>query len=335
MAKAQFVAKRSVRGARTRKALLDAAEKAFGFGGYIGASLREIASEAGVPLGVVHYHFRDKEDLFREAVLRKQAQVMDLVEASYTETERANAPIPLNLQQVIECFLRPFLVTFIEPGHELRDYVRMTSHMMSSYRIPEVREVLRDLNRITDPLEQRLRALVPTMRVDDFYAVLYILEAAIIFMEQDPGFIDDITRGRHSIDELDRLVAPTAILFSGGIEALAARSDQTYKADLQKGCETATEHPFGTFWLTDDQWHAVQPLLPDKSRGVERVDDRRTISGIIHVLTTGCSWASAPDLYGPPKTLYNRYRRWKDAGIWGDVFASVEQNNGPSLSLMR
>ena len=39
------------------------------------------------------------------------------------------------------------------------------------------------------------------------------------------------------------------------------------------------------FWLSDDQWQRIEPLLPTDVRGKERADDRRVISGILHVLT--------------------------------------------------
>ena len=61
----------------------------------------------------------------------------------------------------------------------------------------------------------------------------------------------------------------------------------------------------GEFWLTDRQWQRLAPLLPNKPRGVPRVDDRRVISGIIHVLRSGGRWVDAPASYGPRKTLYN------------------------------
>jgi transposase len=53
------------------------------------------------------------------------------------------------------------------------------------------------------------------------------------------------------------------------------------------------------FWLSDGQWVRLAPLLPNKPRGVARVDDRRVISGIIHVLKSGGRWADAPLCYGP------------------------------------
>jgi hypothetical protein len=42
------------------------------------------------------------------------------------------------------------------------------------------------------------------------------------------------------------------------------------------------------FWLSDDQWQRIDPLLPTDVRGKDRVDDRRVISSILHVLTSGC-----------------------------------------------
>jgi transposase len=51
-------------------------------------------------------------------------------------------------------------------------------------------------------------------------------------------------------------------------------------------------------------------LLPNKPRGVPRVNDRRVISGIVHVLRSGCRWVDAPAVHGPHKTLYNRFVRW-------------------------
>lgn len=42
------------------------------------------------------------------------------------------------------------------------------------------------------------------------------------------------------------------------------------------------------FWLSDEQWERLQPLLPNKPRGLPRVDARRVISGIVHVLQAGC-----------------------------------------------
>ena len=79
----------------------------------------------------------------------------------------------------------------------------------------------------------------------------------------------------------------------------------------------------GEFWLSDRAWAAVEPLLPKNQPGARRVDDRRVISGIVHVLKSGCRWKDCPAVYGPPTTVYNRFNRWSWKGIWGRVFAEL------------
>ena len=64
------------------------------------------------------------------------------------------------------------------------------------------------------------------------------------------------------------------------------------------------------FWLSDEQWAAIKPHLPYYAAGKRREDDRRIISGIIHVLQSGCRWRDCPPGYGPSTTVYNRYNRW-------------------------
>jgi len=88
------------------------------------------------------------------------------------------------------------------------------------------------------------------------------------------------------------------------------------------------------FWLSDKQFSKLQPLLPTDTRGKARVDDRRAISGIIHVLKSGGLWVDAPDVYGPRKTLYNRFVRWSQKGVWMGIFDALSQAGGPSLEVM-
>lgn len=61
------------------------------------------------------------------------------------------------------------------------------------------------------------------------------------------------------------------------------------------------------FWLTEAQFARIEPHLPTDTRGEPRVDDRRVISDIVHVLKSGGRWIDAPTDYRPRKTLYNRY----------------------------
>lgn len=75
--------------------------------------------------------------------------------------------------------------------------------------------------------------------------------------------------------------------------------------------------------LTQMEWSIIEPLLPNKPRGVPRVDDRRVLNGILWRFRTGSPWAEIPERYGPSTTCYNRFVRWRKAGVWDRLLAAV------------
>ena len=77
------------------------------------------------------------------------------------------------------------------------------------------------------------------------------------------------------------------------------------------------------YWLSDAEWARIEALLPRGRRGAHRVDDRRVISGILHMLRSGARWRDCPAEYGPYTTVYNRFNRWSRQGIWLAMFAAV------------
>jgi len=76
------------------------------------------------------------------------------------------------------------------------------------------------------------------------------------------------------------------------------------------------------YWLTEPQLERIKPYFP-LSHGRPRVDDRRVISGIIHVIRNGLRWRDAPQVYGPHKTLYNRFVRWSRMGVFDRIFSGL------------
>ena len=81
----------------------------------------------------------------------------------------------------------------------------------------------------------------------------------------------------------------------------------------------------GEYWLGDEPWAAIDPLLPKVYAGARRKDDRRIISGIIHVLRSGCRWIDCPAVYGPHTTVYNRFNRWSRRGRFQAIFDTLVQ----------
>jgi transposase len=88
-----------------------------------------------------------------------------------------------------------------------------------------------------------------------------------------------------------------------------------------------------SFWLTEAQMERIAPFFP-LSHGIARVDDRRVLSGIVQVIRTGLSWRDAPAVYGPHKTLYNRFVRWSHLGVFNRIFAALAGKAGEPDRLM-
>jgi transposase len=79
------------------------------------------------------------------------------------------------------------------------------------------------------------------------------------------------------------------------------------------------------FWFSDEQWAVLKPFMPTNQPGAHRQDDRRIVSGIVHVLRSGCRWRDCPAEYGPAPTVYNRFNRWSRRGFWRAMPATLAQ----------
>ena len=82
------------------------------------------------------------------------------------------------------------------------------------------------------------------------------------------------------------------------------------------------------FWLSDGQWAVIEPHIPKVYTGKRRVDDRRVISGIVHMLRSGARWRDCPAEFGPYTTVYNRFNRWSRQGIWHEIFYALTGQTG-------
>ena len=87
------------------------------------------------------------------------------------------------------------------------------------------------------------------------------------------------------------------------------------------------------FWLTEAQMARLEPFFP-KSHGRPRVDDRRVLSGIIFINRNGLRWCDAPREYGPPKTLYNRWRRWSRMGVFTRIMTGLAAEAADEKTIM-
>ena len=81
------------------------------------------------------------------------------------------------------------------------------------------------------------------------------------------------------------------------------------------------------FWLTDAQMARLEPFFP-KSHVKPPVDARRVLSGIIFINRNDLRWRDAPREFGPHKTLYTRWKRWSDKGIFARMMVGLAADHG-------
>lgn len=122
----------SKRSLETRARILDAAEVLFARGGFDGASMRDIAAAAGVPVALVNFHGGAKEDLFATIVARRaDALSQRRLAALAAAKERQSAP---GLREVLDCFIRPYIDLARAGGPQWTAYARLIAHVSADER---------------------------------------------------------------------------------------------------------------------------------------------------------------------------------------------------------
>lgn len=86
--------------------------------------------------------------------------------------------------------------------------------------------------------------------------------------------------------------------------------------------------------LTDSEWRVIEPLLPNKPRGVPRVDDRRVLNGIFWVLRSGAPRRDLPERYGRRTTCYNRLVRRCKAGVWDRLMDAITKAHDGKVQII-
>ena len=74
--------------------------------------------------------------------------------------------------------------------------------------------------------------------------------------------------------------------------------------------------------LSDEQWQHIAPLLPGKKGdpGRSGENNRRFINAVLWVAKTGAPWRDLPRRFGKSNSVFQRYNRWCQRGVWQQVF---------------
>ncbi|HEX9904747.1 MAG TPA: IS5 family transposase [Propylenella sp.] len=86
--------------------------------------------------------------------------------------------------------------------------------------------------------------------------------------------------------------------------------------------------------LSDCEWSVIRPMLPNKPRGIPRIDDRRVLNGIFWVLRSGAPWRDLPEGCGPHTTCCNRFVRWRRAGVWDRIMEALAASHDAAVQMI-
>ena len=81
--------------------------------------------------------------------------------------------------------------------------------------------------------------------------------------------------------------------------------------------------------VTDEQWKRIQPLLPPEytgKKGRPRKDNRKMLNGMLWMNHSGAQWRQLPERYGPWQSVYARFGKWRDDGVWENIFSQLNQD---------
>jgi transposase len=111
------------------------------------------------------------------------------------------------------------------------------------------------------------------------------------------------------------------------------------KEEVEFGCQPVIQAPklepgIMRHELADYEWAAIKPFLPNKPRGVPRVNDRRVLNGIFWVLRSGAPWRDLPENVGPYTTCYNRFVRWRRAGVWDQLMNALAAGHDAAVQMI-
>ncbi|MDZ4762400.1 MAG: TetR/AcrR family transcriptional regulator [Alphaproteobacteria bacterium] len=183
---------RLVRGRATKVRVLDASERLFALRGYDGVSIRDIAEEADVTLGVVGFHGGSKEELFKTVLARRVEELSSKrLLALGALVERTHAP---TVREIVHCFVHPYVKLASTGDPQWKAYSKLIARLVGDETwFPYVRELY-------DPAAIRfldaIRAIRPKVDERNLVAAYVMMVASTVNMVAGRGRIDALARTR-------------------------------------------------------------------------------------------------------------------------------------------
>jgi AcrR family transcriptional regulator len=201
-------------GGSARERILDAAQRVFAGFGYDGASLRQIADAAGVPVALVSYHFGSKDGLYRAVFYRRVPAIVDQRHAGIA-IAMSEPDLDRRLELLVKVLVMPWL------RMRARDKDPSLGHLLSRETIDpnsEARGIIRDLlDPVARVLLAALASALPGRSVQDIAWAYHFMLGAMVFVMSDAGRLARLSEGRCHPDDEDAAVAHMVAFLTAGI----------------------------------------------------------------------------------------------------------------------
>lgn len=201
----------------TRDLILDVAEEAFATHGYVGTSIRMIATGANITLGNLHYHFKTKESLYLEVFQRCGLPLVEERMRLLDEATQKHGKNPIPLRELILCFITPFLRATMQPRGEA--FSRLHSRLPSEPH--DLGETVRGLvyNTSTTAYIDAFKATLPELPEDVLYWRLHFMIGANTYTLQRSGRLEFISGGLCQSTDIDAALQQLVPFLEAGLRA--------------------------------------------------------------------------------------------------------------------
>ena len=203
-----------VAGVSAPERILAEAERVFARFGFDGASMRQIAEAAGVPVALLSYHFESKHGLYRAVFYRRVPAIVEqrLVGLSIAMSE---ADLDRRLELIVKALVMPMLR--LRARDKDPSWGRLLAHETTDPN-SETRGIIRDLiDPIAHKLLDALSSALPDRSARDIRWAYQFMLGAMVFVMADTGRIARLSEGLCRPDDEDAAVAHMVAFLTAGI----------------------------------------------------------------------------------------------------------------------
>lgn len=203
---------------KTRCRILDAAEELFAEVGYDGTSIRDVSEKAGVRLALVAYHVGNKETLFDQVIARR-ASVLGEVRMKLLENSlRKNKGAPLTVEEIITCYVSPFIQRSGDGGKGWRNYTHLVARLANAPNWDLV------IGKYYDPVARRFivefRRALPTLNEIETLHRFSFMMGVMLAIIAEPGRVERLSENTVAADDLDTIFRSALPFVAAGFRCL-------------------------------------------------------------------------------------------------------------------